>query len=124
VKVTAARPLGHPKTARLLTRADFDRASRGAPAASTAHFKLVRGQGPGTAIRLGLIVPRKVGGAVERNRVKRRVREWFRTARPALPAGLDLVVVARPGSARLPLAAVAAELAAALARAGARARTS
>lgn len=46
-------------------------------------------------VRLGLTVSRKVGGAVERNRVKRRVREWFRGARSELPAGADLVVIAR-----------------------------
>jgi len=118
------RPLGLPKAARLLTRGDFDRASRGAPAGTTAHFKLVRGRGASPTARLGLIVPRKVGGAVERNVVKRRVREWFRAARPSLPAGLDLVVIARPGAARLSMAAVAAELAAGLARAGGRSRPS
>jgi ribonuclease P protein component len=46
--------------------------------------------------RLGLSVSRKVGGAVARNRVKRLVREAFRTSAAALPPGLDLVVVARP----------------------------
>jgi ribonuclease P protein component len=46
--------------------------------------------------RLGLSVSRKVGGAVQRNRVKRLLREAFRVAQRALPAGLDLVVVARP----------------------------
>ncbi len=51
--------------------------------------------------RLGLSVGRRVGGAVERNRIKRRLREAFRTARPAWDApphapGLDLVVNVRP----------------------------
>ncbi len=51
--------------------------------------------------RLGLTVSRKVGGAVVRNRVKRRVREWFRHSRKALPAGVDLVVIARRGAGEL-----------------------
>lgn len=45
--------------------------------------------------RLGLTVSRKVGGAVVRNKVKRRVREFFRTRRHLFPAGLDLSIVVR-----------------------------
>jgi ribonuclease P protein component len=36
-----------------------------------------------------------------RNHVKRRVREWFRTCREALPDGVDLVVIARQGAGEL-----------------------
>lgn len=45
--------------------------------------------------RLGLSVSRKVGGAVVRNRWKRRLREAFRLVQYDLPRGIDIVVVPR-----------------------------
>ena len=45
--------------------------------------------------RLGITVSKRVGNAVIRNRIKRRIREWFRHARERLPAGSDVVVIAR-----------------------------
>ena len=56
-------------------------------------------------VRLGLAVGRRVGGAVRRNRLRRRVREWFRQHRELLRDAwgedIDVVVIARPGSAEL-----------------------
>ena len=46
-------------------------------------------------LRLGLSVSRKVGGAVQRNRLRRLYREAFRLTRHEMPTGLDLVLIPR-----------------------------
>ena len=50
-----------------------------------------------TEPRLGLAVPKAVGNAVARNRIKRQLRELWRTRLENVPAGQDYVLVARPG---------------------------
>ena len=49
--------------------------------------------------RLGLSVSKKVGSAVTRNGVRRRLKEIFRSSRGGLPGDMDLVVSARPAAA-------------------------
>lgn len=49
--------------------------------------------------RLGITVSRKVGKAVVRNRIRRRVREVFRQNKAWFPAGLDVVVIAKRSAA-------------------------
>jgi len=51
--------------------------------------------------RLGVTASRRVGKAVHRNHIKRRIREWFRQHRDELPVGRDIVVIARQGAAKL-----------------------
>ena len=56
------------------------------------------------APRFGFSVPRSVGGAVERNKIKRQLREVWRERLERVPAGNDYVLIVRPG---LPAAVIA-----------------
>ena len=47
--------------------------------------------------RLGIAVPKKIGGAVVRNRLKRQLREIWAAAEEHIPSGNDYVLIARPG---------------------------
>jgi len=71
--------------------------------------------------RLGLSVPRKVGGATDRNLVKRLLREAFAAQETTLQDELDIVIVARPAALELAqregLAGIAASVQALLASA-------
>jgi ribonuclease P protein component len=97
--------------ARLRNPRDFQRVNRTGIRRSSPHFVAVVAPSRGAASpKLGLAVSRRVGNAVARNHVKRRVREWFRRTRRALPDATDWVVIARAGAAELDGRAIAAEL--------------
>jgi len=86
-----------PKRGRLSRSGDFDRVFRQGSSHGGRELVLYvfpRGEDPATP-RLGLSVSRKVGGAVQRNQVKRLLREAFMLDGDRLPAGSDVVVVAR-----------------------------
>ncbi|MEO5376914.1 MAG: ribonuclease P protein component [Magnetococcus sp. DMHC-6] len=87
-----------PKSARLLHSKQFKEVISFGKRWNSKLFVLVTYFSKQPECRLGLIVSRKVGNAVERNRVKRNIRECFRTERERLPSGLDCVVIARSES--------------------------
>jgi ribonuclease P protein component len=89
---------GHhvPAFSALRRKADFDALGRRGSVRSTRLLVLrsLRTDRPET--RIGMSTPKSLGGAVQRNRVRRRLRELIRERRDALGAGWDLLLIARP----------------------------
>ena len=83
----------YPRTGRLLRHADFERVYKQGRRHFSTHmtvFYLKRNEGEG--MRIGFTVSRALGGAVDRNRMKRRLRESVRSCWPALTLPVDVVV--------------------------------
>ncbi len=100
--------LRFPRAARLANAGEFRRVKDRGRTLGGRFLVLgvLREADPGRATRIGLITSRRVGGAVVRNRVRRRLREAIRESRGRLRPGAWLVVIARHVAAR----ATAAEL--------------
>ena len=84
---------------RLSRSRDFDAVYRHGRSTSTRFLVLYwfeREDEPGEP-RLGLAVPRALGNAVARNRIKRQLREAWRARLERVPAGRDYVLIAKPG---------------------------
>ncbi len=110
---------------RLKRRTDFRAAAAGARAPAGAFVLQARPRGDQGVCRVGFTVSRQVGNAVERNRVRRRLREVVRLTQStkqdnklgaALLAGHDYVLIGRRAALEAPFADMARQFAAALRR--------
>jgi ribonuclease P protein component len=97
-RLTATR-LRVPPFSVLRRKADFDAIGRRGTVRTTRQLVLrsLRTDRPET--RIGLSTPRTLGGAVQRNRVRRRLRELIRERLDAIGTGWDLLLIARPEAA-------------------------
>ena len=118
-----ASPTRRSKRGRLSRSAEFERVYRESRSHGNRYLVLYAFPRDDEAgVRLGLTVSRKVGGAVDRNRVKRLLREAFEAEAAGIPGHHDVVIKARPDVRELAeregLVAVRAALAELLAKAG------
>jgi len=100
------------KVSRLLKRADFLRLARGRRWSTPGLvLQMVQPTAPAPGIRAGFTATKKIGGAVVRNRAKRRLREAARAVLPlyATP-GCDYVLIARDATPERPFAALIEDL--------------
>ncbi len=92
----------YPRSARLLSRGDFEAVFKQAFRSGDACFSVLARRKEEGEARLGLAISKKASGnGVQRNRIKRVVRESFRLRRHELPP-LDIVVLARPAIGQRP----------------------
>lgn len=100
---SAPRPVSasFPKEVRLRRRSEFLRVQdKGFKITADCLLCLVLPNARADRLtRLGLTVSTKVGNSVVRNRIRRRLRELFRTQKASLPGGLDMVLIARNSAA-------------------------
>ncbi len=114
-----ARKDTFPRSARLLRHADFERVyklGRRHFSASLTVFFLTRPEARQEAsgaqgLRIGFTVGRALGGAVQRNRMKRRLREAVRLSRPPLGPSVDVVINPKKSLLTTDFAAVLNEVA-------------
>ncbi len=99
--VMVAPPRGErfPRSLRLRRRKDFLRIQRSGVKVSSHPLVALALENGWNVTRVGITVSGKVGNAVARNRIRRRLREIFRRQRARLPGGIDVVLIASPKAA-------------------------
>lgn len=101
---------GLPKFRRLRKTWEYQKVWQMGCKRHTPHFILLSMKCSADQPRLGMTVSRKVGNAVERNRVKRLVREFFRLKYHLFTVPVDFSVIAKKGAASLSIKQLFAEL--------------
>jgi ribonuclease P protein component len=102
--------LTFPREARLVRRGEFDAVYRSGKRFSSSHFTVFVRRNELTLNRFGFSIKKALGGAVVRNRIRRRVREIVRCHRQEIPTGWDIVIHPKNLVAKAEFAMLAQEL--------------
>jgi ribonuclease P protein component len=100
----------YPREARLVRRGEFDAVYRAGKRRSSSHFTVFFRANELPQSRFGLSIKKALGGAVVRNRIRRRLREVVRCHRLEIPAGWDIVIHPKSSVARAEFRALTADL--------------
>ena len=103
-----------PRESRLLRHADFDlvyrEGKRHFSPLMTVFYRPRAAASSGSGLRIGLTVSKALGGAVDRNRMRRRMREAIRMVRPVSAPDLDVVINPKRAVLKAEFAAIAQEV--------------
>jgi ribonuclease P protein component len=99
-----------PREARLVRRGEFDVIYRAGKRRSSSHFTVFFRANELPQSRFGVSIKKALGGAVVRNRIRRRLREIVRCHRMEIPAGWDIVIHPKSAVAKAPFAVLTADL--------------
>jgi ribonuclease P protein component len=91
-------------------RGDFDAVYRAGKRRSSSHFTVFFRANQLPVSRFGFSIKKALGGAVVRNRIRRRIREIVRCHRMEIPAGWDIVIHPKGSVARAEFAGLAGDL--------------
>lgn len=96
---------------RLRSRPEYRAVSRGVRLPRTGfQLQALRRDDPASPSRFGFTVTRKMGNAVTRNRIRRRLKEAVRTQEAGAPGGMDFVIVGRTEALARPFSVLSADL--------------
>jgi len=95
---------------RLRRKRDFETIAKEGIRRHTKNFLVIMRKNDEGFSRVGAVASKRLGGAVERNRVKRLMREFFRRNKDRLPPSTDYVIVGKKGAEDLPYDHVVDEL--------------
>jgi len=101
---------GFPRAVRLGRRSEYEAVYHGGQRRSSQQFIVFFRPNGGEHSRFGISVKKALGGAVVRNRIKRRIREILRLSQSEIPSGWDIVIHPRSTVARAEFASLQAEL--------------
>ena len=99
-----------PREARLVRRGEFDAVYRAGKRRSSSHFTVFFRANQLPVSRFGFSIKKALGGAVVRNRIRRRIREMVRCHRMEIPAGWDIVIHPKRSVGRAEFAGLTADL--------------